>query len=339
MEPVNLKKLALELNLSVATVSRALNNRSNTSRETKARVLEMANKLNYEPNPHASSLRRHDSKTIGVIIPEVANSFFSLVINGIEEVARDNNYHVLIYFTHDNYQRELSVTRLLVSGRIDGVLVSVASTSQDFAHLDLLRERNIPTVFFDRVYDGFDTALVTTDNYESSYAATQHLIDNGCRIIAHLAVAKSLSIGRRRTQGYVAALGDNDIPFDDELVLQAQTSKHQDVALIQALLHRRPDIDGIFASVESLAMSSYEACQNLGISILTDIKIVAFSNLEIASLLSPPLTTITQPAYAIGREAAKILFEAILENKPISTSQSLELKSELVIRSSTLAAS
>ncbi|SMB88815.1 transcriptional regulator, LacI family, partial [Hymenobacter roseosalivarius DSM 11622] len=331
-------RLAQELNLSVATVSRALNNRSNTSQETKSRVLEITKKLNYEPNPHASSLRRHDSKTIGVILPEVANHFFSLVINGIEEVARDNNYHVLIYLTHDDYQRELSVTRLLVSGRIDGVLVSVASTSQDFAHLDLLRERNIPTVFFDRVYDGLDTAQVTTDNYESSYAVTHHLINNGCRTIAHLAVANSLSIGRIRTQDYVTALRDNDIPFNDELVLYAKTSKRQDVAMIQSILQRRPDINGIFASVESLAMSSYEACQNLGLSILTDIKIIAFSNLEIASLLSPPLTTITQPARAMGREAARTLFEAILENKPISTSQSLELKSELVVRSSTLAA-
>ncbi|QIL77172.1 LacI family DNA-binding transcriptional regulator [Hymenobacter sp. HDW8] len=339
MEPVNLKRLAQELKLSVATVSRALNNSKSASQETKARVLAMAQKLNYEPNPHASSLRRHNSKTIGVILPEVTNPFFSLVINGIEEVARDNNYHVLIYLTHDNYQRELAITRLLVGGRIDGVLISVASTSQNFNHLDLLRQRNIPTVFFDRVYDGLDTAQVTTDNYESSYAATCHLIDNGCRTIAHLAVSNSLSIGRTRTQGYVAALHDNSIAFDDELMLHAQTTKHQDVTMIQGLLQRRPDIDGIFASVESLAMSSYEACQNLGLSIITDIKIIAFSNLEIASFLSPPLTTITQPAYTMGREAARILFEALLENTPILASHSLELKSKLIVRSSTLAVS
>ncbi|MBC6608847.1 LacI family DNA-binding transcriptional regulator [Hymenobacter sp. BT188] len=293
MEPVNLKRLAQELKLSVATVSRALNNSSSTSPATKARVVAMASKLKYEPNPHASSLRRHTSKTIGVILPEVANPFFSLVVNGIEEVARDQNYHVLLYLTHDNYEREVAITRLLVGGRIDGVLMSVASASQDFTHLDLLRERNIPTVFFDRVYDGLHTAQVTTDNCDSSYAATGHLIDNGCRTIAHLAVSNSLYIGRARTRGYAAALHDNRIPFDDELVRYAQPSQRQDVAMIQGLLQRRPDIDGIFASVESLAMSSYEACQNLGLSIVTAIKIIAFSNLEIATFLSPPLTTIT----------------------------------------------
>ncbi|PJJ58698.1 LacI family DNA-binding transcriptional regulator [Hymenobacter chitinivorans] len=335
MKPINLKKLAQELNLSVATVSRALNDRYDISQGTKDRVRALANKLNYEPNPYASSLRRQKSKTIGVVIPEVANHFFSLAINGIEEVARHNNYHVLIYLTHEDYQRELAMARLLASGRVDGVLLSVASESADFAHLEFLRERGIPIVFFDRVYDEMPTAKVTTDDYESGYRATEHLLDAGCRTVAHLTVSQNLSISRRRKEGYIQALADRRIAYDESLVLVAQETKAQDIHQIQQLLTARPDVDGIFAAVESQATSSYEACRNLGRAIPEDIKIIGFSNLEIASLLQPALTTITQPAYSIGKEAAKILFQAISKNRVISPAQSLVLNSELVVRAST----
>jgi LacI family transcriptional regulator len=335
MKSVNLKQLAQELSLSVSTVSRALNDRYDISQATKDRVRALANQLDYEPNPYASSLRQNKSKTIGVIIPEVANHFFSLAINGIEEVARGNGYHVLIYLTHEEYQREVSMVRLLASGRVDGVLLSVANTTADFGHLDLLSERNIPVVFFDRVCEGVAAPKVTTDDYESGYQATRHLLDQGSRVIAHLAIAENLSISQRRMQGYLAALATSGIAFDPELVLRSQGDKVQDIKNIQDLLAQRPDIDGIFAAVESMAMSSYEACRNLGRQIPADVKVISFSNLEIAALLAPALTTITQPAYNIGREAARILFQSIIKNRPLSVAQSQELKSELVIRAST----
>ncbi|GAA4379551.1 LacI family DNA-binding transcriptional regulator [Hymenobacter koreensis] len=337
MKPVNLKKLAEELNLSIATVSRALNDRYDIAQATKDRVRELANKLNYEPNPYASSLRRHKSRTIAVVIPEVANHFFSLAINGIEEIARGNNYHVLIYLTHEEYQREASIVRLLAGGRVDGVLLSVASRSHDLNHLDLLRERGIPMVFFDRVHADMDTAKVTTDDYESGYKATRHLLDAGCRTVAHLTLAGSLTISRRRMHGYIDALRDFGLPYDETLVVPAQLSKPEDIQAIEALLTHRPAIDGIFACVESLAMCSYEACRNLGRAIPADVKVIGFSNLEMAALLDPPLTTITQPAYNIGREAARILFQAVNKNRPILPTHSLELKSELIVRASTAA--
>ncbi|UOG76427.1 LacI family transcriptional regulator [Hymenobacter tibetensis] len=335
MKPVNLKRLAEELNLSVATVSRALNDRYDISQATKDRVRELASKLNYEPNPYASGLRRQKSKTIGVVVPEVANHFFSLAINGIEAVARANNYHVLIYLTHEDYERELAVTRLLANGRVEGVLVSVVNNGEDFSHLASLQERGVPLVFFDRVHEKMTTASVTTNDYESSYQATRHLLDNGCRCIAHLTVSERLSIGKRRMQGYIDALKANGIAYDEELVVHTQSNKEQDTQTIQALLLKRPDIDGFFASVESLAMCSYEACRNLGLTIPDDVKVIGFSNLDIASLLEPPLTTITQPAYAIGQEAAKILFKSIIKNMAATSAQNLELKSELIIRGST----
>jgi len=339
MNPINLKKLAQELNLSVSTISRALRDSYEIGEETKKRVKALAQQLNYEPNPYASSLRRQTSQTIGVVIPEVANNFFSLAINGIEEIAQQKGYHVLIYLTHDHYERELAIAQHLASGRVDGLLMSVASGTQEFAHLEDLRARNIPIVFFDRVCDAIATAKVTTDDYDSGYKATQHLIEVGCRHIAYFLVSKNLSIGQKRMQGYRDALRDHDIPFDEALVLDADMDNDRNLLLAKGLLQSRPEVDAIFASVERLAMTSYQACEELGRAIPDDVKVIGFSNLEIASFLAPSLTTITQPAYNIGREAARILFGAIDKNKPVLVSQSMELKSELIKRRSTAGSS
>jgi LacI family transcriptional regulator len=335
MNPVNLKKLAEVLNLSISTISKALSDSHEIGAETKKRVRALAQELNYEPNPHASSLRRNKSNTIGVIIPEVANNFFSLAINGIEEVARENGYHVLIYLTHDSYTREVDIVQHLAGGRVDGLLMSVSGGSQNFSHLADLEKRGVPMVFFDRICEQIATAQVTTNDYHGGYLATQHLIEAGCRRIAHLLISGHLSIGRKRMQGYQDALKDAGIAFDPVLVLNGDANSEENTAAITALLTQHPDIDGIFASVEHLAISTYWACQSLGRRIPEDVKVVGFSNLAVASLLAPALTTITQPAYNIGVEAARILFKAIKKNKPVTPTQSVELKSELIARKST----
>lgn len=335
MTPVNLKHLAQELRLSVSTVSRALNDSYEISATTKARVQQLARQLGYEPNPYASSLRRQKSKTIGVVIPEVANNFFSLAINGIEKVARENHYHVLIYLTHDQAQQEATIMQHLAGGRVDGILASVAGETQSFAHFSKLQERRIPMVFFDRVCEDFATARITTDDYQNGYNATRHLLDAGCRHVAHLLVSSHLSIGQKRLRGYLDALQDAGLPPDPTLLLHGTPDKARNVALLEQLLSRNPAIDGIFASVETLAISSYLACRRLGRRIPEDVKVISFSNLEIAELLDPPLTTIAQPAYEMGRTAAQLLFRAILKNKPILPTQSQELKSTLMARRST----
>lgn len=335
MAPVNLKSLAQELNLSIATVSRALQDSHEVSTQTKERVRALAAQLNYQPNAYASSLRRNLSKTIGVVIPKVANHFFALAINGIEEVARQSGYHVLIYLTHDDYAREVSIVQHLKGGRVDGLLMSVASGTEDFAHIRSLQDSKVPIVFFDRVCNEVDTAKVTTNDYESGYQATEHLIRAGCQHIAHLLISNNLSIGRNRLQGYLDALAVHGRIQDPELVLPGVMDNQQNVALIDELLQRRPDIDGVFASVERLAISTYQVCRQLGRRIPDDIKIIGFSNLESASLLDPPLSTITQPAYEIGKEAAKILLRGVEKKKAILPSQSMVLASKLFGREST----
>ena len=334
MESVNIKQLAKILNISISTVSKALRDSHDISKETKERVIALATELNYQPNPHASSLRKAKSKTIAVIIPEIANNYFSLAINGIESIAQEKGYHVLIYLTHESYQKEVAMIRLLHSGRVDGILISISSTTTDYSHIEELQAKGLPVVFFDRVCENFNTVSITTDDYESALNATNHLVQQGCKKIAHLMISKNLSIGDKRLKGYLNALKDHQLQIDDSLIISCTNDEEEDFALVKDLLEKRKP-DGIFAAVERYAISAYEACRQLNISIPNDVKIISFSNLQTASLLDPSLTTITQPAFEIGRQAATILFRALEEKRYQLKNEKIVYKSRLIQRDST----
>lgn len=334
MESVNIKQLAKILNISISTVSKALRDSHDISKETKERVIALATELNYQPNPHASSLRKAKSKTIAVIIPEIANNYFSLAINGIESIAQEKGYHVLIYLTHESYQKEVAMIRLLHSGRVDGILISISSTTTDYSHIEELQAKGLPVVFFDRVCENFNTVSITTDDYESALNATNHLVQQGCKKIAHLMISKNLSIGDKRLKGYLNALKDHQLQIDESLIISCTNDEEEDFALVKDLLEKRKP-DGIFAAVERYAISAYEACRQLNISIPNDVKIISFSNLQTASLLDPSLTTITQPAFEIGRQAATILFRALEEKRYQLKNEKIVYKSRLIQRDST----
>lgn len=308
MKPVNLKQLAEQLNLSVSTVSKAFQDSYDISPVTKERILTLAKQLNYQPNPLASSLRKQKSKTIALVIPEVANNFFTLAINGIESVAQEKGYHVLIYLTHEDHAKEVSFVQHLLSGRADGVLMSLSDGTKSTAHLDELYNKGVPIVFFDRIYEKMETTKVTTDDYESGYRATQHLIEQGCTKIAHLYFQKNLSIANKRMQGYLRAMNDYKLPVQKKYLIGCDNNNERSYQLIKQLLKGKSRPDGIFSSFEKLAILSYHVCEELQLSIPKDVQIISFSNLETASLLNPSLTTITQPAFQIGRRAALTLF-------------------------------
>jgi LacI family transcriptional regulator len=332
MSSINIKRLAQELNLSTATISRALTDNYQISSETKRRVLALAKSLNYEPNPFASNLRNQKSKTIAVIVPEVANHFFSLAINGIEEIARKRNYHVLIYQTHENSEAEVTFTLKLLSGRVDGILISTSSEINDKQHL-IEASRSIPVVFFDRVYEDIEGVKIITDDYESAYQGVQHLIESGCEKIAYLLALQNVSTGEKRLNGYLTALKDNGIPFNNDLIITSTIDNNQNYSLIKNLLiNHMPD--GILSSIEELALPCYYACRELNLNIPYDLKIISFSNLDCAPLLNPSLTTITQPAFEIGIEAASILFK-IFDKKCFEPNETRVLKSVLIKREST----
>jgi len=206
MSRVNIKVLADQLQLSVSTISKALRDSYEISDETKKKVLELATRLNYVPNPYASSLRRKKSKTIAVVLPEVADNFFSLAINGIQSVAETKGYHVLIYLSHEKYANEKTILEDCASGRVDGVLISISSETNSADHINKLQANNIPVVFFDREQEGIETARVTTNDFDCGFLAAKHLLQKGCRKPAFFSISQSLPICLNREHGFKAAL-------------------------------------------------------------------------------------------------------------------------------------
>ena len=291
--------------------------------------------MNYEPNPHASSLRRQKSKTIAVVIPEIANNFFTLAINGIESVAQEKGYHVLIYLTHEDYPREVSFLKHLHNGRVDGLLMSLSSTTTDYTHLTELQTKDIPVILFDRVSDAINTIKITTDDYDSGYQATRHLIEMGCDKIAYLMISKSLSIGTKRMEGYIQAMKDHDLSIEKEWIIYGSNDNEENLQMVCNLLKGSNRPNGLFASVERLAISAYQACEQLSLRVPEHVKIISFSNLEIAAWLNPSLTTITQPAFDMGQKAATILFKALEKKSFTITDETIILKSTLNVRKST----
>jgi LacI family transcriptional regulator len=332
MSNITIKELALELNLSAATVSRALSDSYEISTATKQKVWDLAKKLNYEPNPSASTLRSHKSKTLAVIVPEIANNFFSQAINGIEEISRQHGYHVLIYQTHENSETEAAFIKSLLSGRVDGVLISVSSETNNKDNFSELN-KNIPVVFFDRALENIDAVKITTNDYESAYTATEHLIECGCKKIGYLFALNNLTTGKNRLSGYRDALANNNMAYDETLVINCNIDERQNYSHIKDLLTKNKP-DGIISSIEELVLPCYAICQELNIIIPNDLKIVSFSNLKTAPFLNPSLTTITQPAFEIGTTAATLILK-LLNKKQVDTNEVVELRSSLIKRGST----
>lgn len=311
MSKVTIKYLANELGLSVSTISKALKDSYEISAETKAKVIELANKLHFVPNPHASSLRRQKSKTIAVVIPEVADSFFALAINGIESVAQQKGYHVLIYLTHEKMSREEVILNEFKSGRVDGILISVTKETSEASHIKEAVNSGLPIVFFDRVCEEVITAKVTTDDFESSYKATKHLISKSCKRIGYLSISKSLLINRKREEGYRQALIDSKFGIDEKLIIEFEDDEEKNLALLKKILSGKNKPDGLIASVEKLVPTVYQACKEKSIRIPDQLKLICFTNLSSSSFLDPPLSTITQPAFEMGKSAATLLFKGI----------------------------
>lgn len=335
MDSINLKKLAKELNLAVSTVSRALRDSHEISQETKNRVKALAQKLGFQPNPHASSLRQNKSRTIAVVIPEIENNFFSQVINGAEEIAQQKGYHVLIYLTHEDQEREKSILALLRSGRVDGLMISVSGTTAEHEDFIAYRKSGIPLVFFDRIIDGIDVPKISTDDFDAAFRATELLIKRGAKHIALLSLSPQLSISNKRREGYEKALQNNGL-MKQAMVIECGQDDEVNRKLIRQLMHRKNRPDAVFAAVEKLAINTYQVCQEENIDIPGDIKVIGFSNLSAASLFKPSMSTIVQPAYEIGREATRILFK-IIENKILLPAEKkLILPSTILERESTV---
>ncbi|TXE13555.1 LacI family DNA-binding transcriptional regulator [Algoriphagus aquimarinus] len=334
---ISLKELAAELKLAPSTVSRALNDSYEISDATKKKVISMAEKLNYHANPFARSLRENKSKTIAVIIPERINSFFAQVMDGIEEIAQEQGYHLLVYNSHEDVEKEKKIVNLLLNGRADAIVMSVSSQTSDISHLKKLHDRGLPIIFFDRICNDIPTTKFITNDYQIAFDATKHLIQQGCKKVAFLMLSKDLSITKERQRGYLNALKDEGMEMDPAFDFYCSHVEETNVKLIREMLTSPNKPDGILASVEKLGFATYHAVKETNLRIPEDLKLISFSNSSIAGLLNPSMTTITQPALTIGHECAKLLIKKL--NKPKHydlEDQVITIPSKITIRSSTI---
>ncbi len=330
-----IRTLAKELNLAVSTVSKALTDSHEISAKTKQRVQELVRQKNYVPNAYASSLRKRKSRTIAVVLPEVADSFFSLSINGIEAAAQEQGYHVLIYLTHESYSKEQAILSNFQGGRVDGILLSITRETPNSLHIKETINKGIPVFFFDRVCDEIETVKVITDDYAISYKATRHLIEQGCKRIAFLSFSETLAIANLRLEGYKKALLDYKIKSYASDVKVCTNDSEQNQLLVRKLLQQKKIPDGILACVEKLTTPIYKACQEKKLSIPRDMKVICFSSLETAPILNPSLTTVTQPAFELGKTAATLLMKALDKPNFVLKEECITLPSTIIVRGST----
>ncbi|MEZ0454293.1 LacI family DNA-binding transcriptional regulator [Sphingobacterium thalpophilum] len=335
MSQLTIVDLAKKLGLSKSTVSRAFRDNVDINPATKARILAMAEEIGFSPNVYASSLKANKSLTIAIIIPEFGNKFFSQAIKGIEAVARSKGYHTLIYVTDHQVQNEASIVRSLVNGRVDGVIISASGEGKDHSHIQLLEERGIPVMFFDRTYDDWKGGYVTGNDADSAYMATKHLLENDCKRIAYLAINPAISIGKVRKDGYEKALREAGLPPDPRLILDTVNDAEQNMKDIAKLIEEEKP-DAIFASVERLAISSIRVAKARRIQIPEELKIICFSCLDIADLIDPALSVVKQPAYEMGELVTKLLLEKMEDPHNDKFANSVYLDSQLIFQKSSL---
>jgi len=336
-EAVTIKDIAKATNLSASTVSRALRDSSEISEETKRVVLEYAEKLNYNPNPIAQSLKERRSRTIGVVVCEIANSFFSQTINGIESIAGNNGYNVIISQSRESYEKELLSLKYLTSRSVDGLIVTISTETKDTSFLQDLHRKGMPIVFFDRIVEEINTHKVIVDNFNGAYQATEHLIKSGCKKIALISNDPSLSIAKDRLAGYQSALLDYGISYHDSMVRYCEQGGMNATEIntaMDSLLSEKNKPDGIFTASDKITSHVLRNLHEKNIKIPEEISLVGFSNSEVTDLFAPSLTVVTQPAFEMGELATKLLLKLIESKRPVTEFETTTLSTKLIVRNS-----
>lgn len=325
--------IARELNVAAATVSRALNDHPAISDATKKAVQLAARRMNYQPNKIASSLRLGRSKIIGVIVPSADINFFGSVIHGIEKVVSQNDYNVLIYQSNELYEYEKKAVQTFLRSQVDGVLASISKETINLEHYADLKKRGVPLVLFDRSNDALEVPAVVVNDYQGAFNATRHLIEQGCRRIAHIGGQQHVTNFNQRLRGYIDALNVHNIALDDDLIVYGKVSIDSGRECMKQLLSRKPD--ALFAVEDYTALGAMQAIKQAGYIIPDDIAVVGFANETFGEYLTPSLTTVNQHTARMGEEAARLFFEVFNKKRfvrmPVTK---LVLEPELMIRES-----
>lgn len=330
---VTIKDIAQQLKLSPSTVSRALRDSKDIKPETRLLVRQVAEELHYSPNPIALSLKEKRSKIIGVIVPEIANTYCSATIAGIEDIAYKRGYHVMIFQSHEAYEREVASVHLLESRRMDGLIISVSGETRQFDHL---KQMNAPMVMFDRVHEGIPAHKVVVDDKAGAFQGVEHLIQQGFRDIAIISMAPWLSITQNRLNGYKEALKKYNIPLRKERIVHCDFNTTAMDNAIRHLFSGTDKPDALFFSVERLAISCLKVLGELGLRIPEDVALAGFTDNPVSPYLAPALTSIRQPTFEIGQIAAELLIEQMEDPAAPVVYKTIVLNTTLDIRASSL---
>lgn len=333
---VTIYDLARKLNVSIATVSRALKDDPVVSKKTKKKIFDLAEEMGYRYNHFARNLREQRTYTIGVIVPRLNSYFMSTVIAGIESVANNEGYTLIISQSSESAGKEVDSAKTMFNNRVDGVLVSLAYESEDLSHFDQFIKKNIPLIFFDRVADLPECTSVLIDNRKGAYETTIHLIAQGCNRIVHITATPKRNVYVDRLAGYKQALADHQIPFDEKYILINNLSQEAGGQAASQILQMNPLPDAIFAANDNCAVGCMLALKKAGIRIPQDIAFAGFNNDPVSTVVEPNLTTINYPGYKMGEMAAASLINHLNGVNSIDATNTILLRSELIIRPSSL---
>lgn len=308
-QKITLADLARELNLTTSTVCRALNDHPAISHTTKQVVRQLAKDRNYHPNKIASTLRLGKSPILGVLIPSAEISFFASVIHGIEKVARQMNFNVLIYQSNEDEEIESRGVTTFLQSRVACVIASLSKETTDLRHFIGLKNKGVPLILFDRASDEIEAPSVVIDDYLGAFKATCHLLEQGCRRVAHIAGQQHVAIFNRRLRGYVAALKHYNIPLDEDLIVYGKVSIESGRMQMHRLLLLDEPPDGVFAVEDFTALGAIQAIKAAGKKIPDEVAVIGFANEDFGQYITPPLSTVDQQSTIMGEEAAKMFFQ------------------------------
>jgi LacI family transcriptional regulator len=332
---VTIYDISRALDISASTVSRGLNNNPKVRKEVRRKIIQAAKEMGYRPNKFASSLRLKRTKSLGVVIPRIDSHFMSTVISGMEKVANQEGYHLLISQSEESATLEAENIQALFNSRVDGFLVSLTCETKNLDHFQNIFRKNIPVLFFDRVYFDCNCINVVIDNFKAGYDATQHLIDQGCRKIACVTGSLNRNVYNDRLRGFRQALSDNSVDYDKDLLIVTDMNDNSGELIVRELLKHETMPDGIFTANDSSAVSTICELKKSGYRIPEDIAVVGFNDDPVSKVVEPNLTTVHYPGREMGEIAASSMIK-ILAGKQFEKVNTIILSSELIVRQSSV---
>lgn len=331
-----IKDIANVLGITPSAVSKALNDHPRISQQTKIAVLQVAENLNYQPNHIATALRKGKSNLVGVIIPKANSNFFSSIIEKIEDVLNEKGYNVIITQSNESYKKECQNIEALLVTQVDGIIASMANETVKLDYYEKVKQKGVPLILFDRGENDLNVDYVGIDDYMSSHIVIDHLVEQGCKRIAHIGGFSHTRIYKNRIRGYMDALEKYNLPFADNLIYECNLQRSDGRGIMKKLLELPKKPDGVYAAGDYAALGALEEMKSQGIKVPEDIALVGFSNEPFAEIITPGISSVEQHSEDIGRLAAETFLNRIDNPERSVMLNKMILQPELIVRASSL---